>query len=112
VQLEIKDDSTDGQGNPQSQSYHQNPYYVMVATLTPPDRDEELHHLKDGKTVTTTGSTVSSLYHMKVNNTETPDTALFVFPDLSVRTEGSYRLKFTLYEIVGLVSVFVLPSPP
>ncbi|KAH7102453.1 velvet factor-domain-containing protein [Auriculariales sp. MPI-PUGE-AT-0066] len=97
VQLEMNDD---GSGE-QAQSYHQNPYYVMLATLTPPDRDEELHHLKDGKTVTTTGSTVSSLYHMKVNSQDHPDAALFVFPDLSVRTEGTYRLKFTLFEIVG-----------
>lgn len=81
------------------QSYLQNPYFLMVASLTPPDRDEELHHLKDGKTVATTGSTVSSLYHLKLENNE--DAALFVFPDLSVRTEGSYRLKFTLYEMVG-----------
>ena len=29
------------------------------------------------------------------------DAGFFVFPDLSVRTEGTYRLKLTLFEVVG-----------
>ena len=45
--------------------YLQNPYYFMYASLASPDRDEELHLLKDGKTRCTTGSVVSSLYHLK-----------------------------------------------
>jgi hypothetical protein len=32
-----------------------------------------------------------------------PDAGFFVFPDLSVRTEGSYRLKLSLFEVVGYV---------
>ncbi|ORX80294.1 hypothetical protein K493DRAFT_191253, partial [Basidiobolus meristosporus CBS 931.73] len=51
-----------------------------------------------------TGSLVSSLYHLKdVNNS---DGGFFVFPDLSVRMEGRYRLKFTLFEIVGMEVFF------
>lgn len=30
-----------------------------------------------------------------------PDAGFFVFPDLSVRTEGSYRLKLSLFEVVA-----------
>lgn len=37
----------------------------MYASLASADRDEELHLLKDGKTRCTTGSVVSSLYHLK-----------------------------------------------
>ena len=48
-----------------NQSFLQNPYYFMYASLASPDRDEELHLLKDGKTRCTTGSVVSSLYHLK-----------------------------------------------
>ena len=48
-----------------TQSFLQNPYYFMYASLAAPDRDEELHLLKDGKTRCTTGSVVSSLYHLK-----------------------------------------------
>lgn len=73
----------------------------MIASLAAPDRDEELHFLKDGKTRSTTGAIVSSLYHLKDTENGSEDVAFFVFPDLSVRTEGSYRLKMTLYEVAG-----------
>lgn len=48
-----------------NQSFLQNPYYFMYASLASPERDEELHLLKDNKTRCTTGSVVSSLYHLK-----------------------------------------------
>ncbi|GAN07265.1 conserved hypothetical protein [Mucor ambiguus] len=80
-------------------AYLQNPYYFMYASLMAADLDEELHLLRDGKTRSTTGSVVSSLYHLKdIDNT---DAGFFVFPDLSVRMEGSYRLKLSLFEIIG-----------
>jgi hypothetical protein len=153
-------------------NYLQNPYYFMFASLALSDQDTELHVLKDQRTKTTTGSMVSSLYHLRdpfpgdggvggageeedgedgavganggggehlppnVNvaanaaaaaagvaiaptahptpppppaattpptpgTTTTQDAGFFVFPDLSVRTEGSYRLKLTLFEVVG-----------
>lgn len=84
-----------------SQSFLQNPYYFMFASLAKPDEDVELHWLKDGKTRCTTGSVVSSLYHLKDAEAGGSDAGFFVFPDLSVRTEGSYRLKLSLYEVVG-----------
>ncbi|KAK9723085.1 hypothetical protein K7432_002144 [Basidiobolus ranarum] len=81
-------------------SFLYNPYYFMYASLMLADSDDEMHLLHDGKTRSTTGSLVSSLYHLKdVNNS---DGGFFVFPDLSVRMEGRYRLKFTLFEIVGM----------
>jgi len=46
---------------------------------------------QDGKTRCTTGSVVSSLYHLKDTEHNNEDAGFFVFPDLSVRTEGSYR---------------------
>ncbi|OCB90148.1 hypothetical protein A7U60_g2609 [Sanghuangporus baumii] len=89
-----------------NQSFLQNPYYFMYASLANPDRDEELHLLKDGKTRCTTGSVVSSLYHLKDPEADSEgrtgrDAGFFVFPDLSVRTEGTYRLKLTLFEVIG-----------
>ncbi|KAF9807905.1 hypothetical protein IEO21_08022 [Rhodonia placenta] len=86
-----------------SQSFLQNPYYFMFASLAKPDEDVELHWLKDGKTRCTTGSVVSSLYHLKDAEAGGSDAGFFVFPDLSVRTEGSYRLKLSLYEVVGTI---------
>jgi hypothetical protein len=55
--------------------------------------------LRDQKTRTTTGSIVSSLYRLK--DVDNKEGGFFVFPDLSVRMEGDYRLKFSLFEIVG-----------
>lgn len=79
-----------------------NPYYFMYSSLVGVYSDEEMHLLRDGKTRSTTGSTVSSLYRLKdVDNTEG---GFFVFPDLSVRMEGQYRLKFSLFELVGWVA--------
>ncbi|ORX88658.1 hypothetical protein K493DRAFT_185910, partial [Basidiobolus meristosporus CBS 931.73] len=77
-----------------------NPYYFMYASLMLADSDDEMHLLQDGKTRSTTGSLVSSLYHLK--DEDNSDGGFFVFPDLSVRMEGKYRLKFTLFEIVGM----------
>ncbi|KAG1810473.1 velvet factor-domain-containing protein [Suillus plorans] len=82
-------------------SFLQNPYYFMFASLAKPDDDTELHWLKDGKTRCTTGSVVSSLYHLKDTENRNEDAGFFVFPDLSVRTEGSYRLKLSLFEVVS-----------
>lgn len=96
----------------------------MFASLAKPDDDAELHWLKvlyisylsilscllsikDGKTRCTTGSVVSSLYHLKDTENRNEDAGFFVFPDLSVRTEGSYRLKLSLFEVVGYVSYSV-----
>jgi len=75
----------------------------MFAALVAPQADHEMHLLKDGKTRTTVGSVVSSLYTLK-DPDKNCETGFFVFPDLSVRTEGSYRLKLSLFEVVGWVS--------
>ncbi|KAL0564460.1 velum formation-related protein, partial [Marasmius crinis-equi] len=88
-------------GYAHSSTYLQNPYYFMFASLAKPDDDVELHWLKDGRTRCTTGSVVSSLYHLKDPQRNNEDAGFFVFPDLSVRTEGSYRLKLSLFEVVG-----------
>ncbi|KAL1917940.1 uncharacterized protein VTP21DRAFT_3774 [Calcarisporiella thermophila] len=80
-------------------TFLQNPYYFLFASLVYPDSDREFHVLSDGKTRSTTGSMVSSLYHLK--DTDNCDAAFFVFNDISVRVEGYYRLKFSLFEIVG-----------
>ncbi|KAF8970630.1 velvet factor-domain-containing protein [Flammula alnicola] len=74
---------------------------ASYAHLARPDDDNELHWLKDGRTRCTTGSVVSSLYHLKDPQHNNEDAGFFVFPDLSVRTEGSYRLKLSLFEVVS-----------
>ncbi|CAO3614026.1 unnamed protein product [Cunninghamella blakesleeana] len=96
VQLKVIDPSLSPL---ETNAYLQNPYYFMYASLMAADLDEEVHLLRDGKTRSTTGSVVSSLYHLK--DTDNTDAGFFVFPDLSVRMEGKYRLKLSLFEIIG-----------
>ncbi|KAJ2280205.1 hypothetical protein GGH14_002451 [Coemansia sp. RSA 370] len=71
----------------------------MYATLMDERGERELNTLSDKKARTMTGSVVASLAHLK--DIDGNDGAFFVFPDLSVRCEGVYRLKFSLFEIVG-----------
>ncbi|KAG6327808.1 hypothetical protein ID866_11281 [Astraeus odoratus] len=88
----------------------------MFANLAKPDDDIELHWLKDGKMRCTTGSVVSSLYHLNNTENRNEDAGFFVFPDLSVRTDDSYCIKLSLFEVVGYVpSLFTPPdwlAPP
>ncbi|GAC97354.1 hypothetical protein PHSY_004939 [Pseudozyma hubeiensis SY62] len=79
--------------------YLENPYYFMYAMLCNADTDEELHLLSDGKTRYTSGSCVSCLYHLK--DIDGSHQGFFVFPDLSIRVEGRYRLKLCLFETIG-----------
>ncbi|KAI9591322.1 velvet factor [Syncephalis fuscata] len=99
LQLRVVNHSQNSEDHTKTTSFLQNPYYFVYASLVSPESGQELHLLRDGRTRATTGSVVSSLYHLKdIDNT---DGGFFVFPDLSVRTEGSYRLKFSLFEIVS-----------
>jgi hypothetical protein len=66
----------------------------MYACILATDSEAELHLLRDGKTRSTAGSIVSSLYHLR--DTEGVEGAFFIFPDFSVRMEGTYRLKVFL----------------
>ncbi|CAG8828375.1 4721_t:CDS:2, partial [Gigaspora rosea] len=88
IQLKVHDSTLP---QVEKSSFLQNPYFFMYASLMAPDTNEELHLLRDGKTRSTTGSVVSSLYHLK--DIDNSDAGFFVFPDLSVRMEGTYRLR-------------------
>ncbi|KAF9438089.1 hypothetical protein BGZ76_009782 [Entomortierella beljakovae] len=107
-------------------SYLQNPYYFMHASLVEKDTredvllikdtrsKEDMHLFKDNRTKATTGSSVSSLYPLKDFEDNGTESGFFVFPDLSVRMEGTYRLKFCLYEMVGKdvhFCAFVISDP-
>ncbi|GAA5931897.1 hypothetical protein JCM1841_006789 [Sporobolomyces salmonicolor] len=65
----------------------------MFASLVPADSEDEMYDLTGSKSKHVAGSVVSSLFHLK-------DQSCFVFPDLSVRTEGRWRFKMSMYKIV------------
>ncbi|GAA5835752.1 hypothetical protein JCM11251_007417 [Rhodosporidiobolus azoricus] len=64
----------------------------MFASLVPENSEEEMYDLTGSKSKLVAGSVVSSLFHLK-------DQSCFVFPDLSVRTEGRWRFKMSLFEL-------------
>ncbi|PVU98031.1 hypothetical protein BB561_000137 [Smittium simulii] len=100
IQLQVFDPTLTGN----NQNFLHNPYYFMYTTLISSDGKEELSTLADCKARTITGSSVSSLSFLKDDSGMYG--AFFVFPDLSVRCEGVYKLKFLLFEIVGSTVYF------
>lgn len=75
--------------------------HFCFASLVPENSEEELYDLAGSRSKYVGGSCVSSLFHLK-------DQSCFVFPDLSVKTEGRWRFKMSLYEIVESVFPFDL----
>ncbi|GAA5976390.1 hypothetical protein JCM5350_001675, partial [Sporobolomyces pararoseus] len=67
--------------------------HFCFASLVPENSEEELYDLAGSKSKYVGGSVVSSLFHLR-------DQSCFVFPDLSVKTEGRWRFKMSMYEIV------------
>lgn len=72
-------------------NYLQNPYLFMVVSLYKPDQDEALPGSES-----LTGTLSSSLHRLK--DTDNIEMGLFVFGDVSVKMQGSFRLHFRLYE--------------
>ncbi|KAI8329215.1 velvet factor [Chlamydoabsidia padenii] len=74
-----------------------NPYFFLYANLTSTTDDADLYIHHGHRT--TAGAVVQSLHKLK--DPDNKDGGFFIFADISVRLEGNYRLKFTLFEIVG-----------
>ncbi|KAJ1973009.1 hypothetical protein H4R35_004355 [Dimargaris xerosporica] len=68
--------------------------------------DQEIYTTKNGKNLILSGSLVSSVNILRDVEHDDQLGAFFVFPDLSIRLEGTYRLKFHLYELVNDQVVF------
>ncbi|KAK6344139.1 hypothetical protein TWF696_007782 [Orbilia brochopaga] len=92
IQLKIRDDS-----DPQ-QNYLQSPYYFMCTNLYPAsETPKENSGASSSYNQALAGTLVSSLHRLKdIDNT---DGGFFVFGDLSVKVEGQFRLRFSLFEI-------------
>jgi hypothetical protein len=75
------------------------PFYVLHCTLVSADGHEELTIMAaEPKNVRILmGTLVSSVYHL--HDVDGRPGHFFVFPDLSIRTEGQYRLKFSLMNV-------------
>lgn len=71
------------------------PYYLCICRLVLAQPGNSPDEIRENDLV---GTVVSSLYSLK--DTDNSQGGFFVFPDLSCRREGTYRLEFSLYEIM------------
>lgn len=96
IQLQIRDPSDP------AQNYLQSPYYFMCCTLLDSATETQ------AETVSSTalgGTLVSSLHRLK--DVDNHDGGFFVFGDLSVKKEGEYRLRFSLFEMRKTEVVYI-----
>ncbi|KAL0096216.1 hypothetical protein J3Q64DRAFT_1706788 [Phycomyces blakesleeanus] len=79
------------------ENHYTNPHVFLYATLATPEAQKDLNFVNG--TRTTAGSMVQSLHKLK--DIDDRDGGFFVFADVSVRLEGFFKLRFTLFEISG-----------
>ncbi|KAI9015254.1 velvet factor-domain-containing protein [Phycomyces nitens] len=98
VQLVVQQDGIRGPVDAQTL---QTPFFVLHVTLWSDDRKEERNIISNPPKCTRVlmGSLVSSPSLLK--NTEGEQGLYFAFPDLSIRTEGRYTLRFSLMKLVS-----------
>lgn len=84
-----------------SNTFLQNPYIFVSVSLYKPDRDEPVEFTPNDSLA---GTLVSSLHRLK--DIDNKDGGFFVFGDISVKIQGSYRLHFTMYEFLPLQGEF------
>ncbi|KAI7867011.1 velvet factor-domain-containing protein [Spinellus fusiger] len=77
--------------------YYTNPHTFLYATLATSESQKDLHFVNG--TRTTAGSMVQSLHKLK--DIDDKEGGFFVFADISVRLEGFFKLRFTMFEIEG-----------
>ncbi|KAJ7354604.1 velvet factor-domain-containing protein [Mycena albidolilacea] len=88
----------------QASSHHShltNPYYFMYAALIEAHSDNEVKYVCDGGSPSTSGALVSSVRVLKDYPNSDQDAAFFIFSNICVRLEGSWRFKLSLFVIDG-----------
>ncbi|KJZ73757.1 hypothetical protein HIM_06875 [Hirsutella minnesotensis 3608] len=75
---------------------YDSPYLFMTSSLVPENYDETSNKDQELPSNYLVGSLVSSIHRLR--DTDNVEGGFFVFGDLSVKREGRFRLRFTLYE--------------
>ncbi|KAG0144615.1 hypothetical protein CROQUDRAFT_672291 [Cronartium quercuum f. sp. fusiforme G11] len=106
VQLSVEDMSQKRMGSDDTINditLLRSPNFICYATLCVADGPPftELVKLPNSRKPYVVGGVVSSLFHLREAQLPGRDGHFFVFGDLGVRVEGRYRLKMSVYEIVG-----------
>ncbi|KAG0234973.1 velvet factor-domain-containing protein [Mortierella sp. GBAus27b] len=101
VQIKLAEPSTD-----KNKDYLQSPYLFMCCNLV--NADDPSGKIVAPAHRALAGTVVSSLNRLKdVDNT---DGGFFVFGDMSVRSEGHFRLRLTLFELIEGEAVHVMTT--
>ncbi|KAJ7162155.1 velvet factor-domain-containing protein [Mycena filopes] len=110
VQLSVTDRRDVGSRAPSSRTSHRlltrhshlvNPYYFMYAALVEANNDTEVKYIGDDGRPSTSGSLIASVRVLKDHPNSDDDAAFFIFPNICVRIEGSWRFKLSLFVIDG-----------
>ncbi|KAJ3324407.1 hypothetical protein HDV06_006818 [Boothiomyces sp. JEL0866] len=76
-------------------------FLFATAVLLDAESLKELYFLEDQTTSILTGSTSSSVHHLLDPDKDLSPSSFLIFPDISVRKEGRYKLKIILFKIEG-----------
>ncbi|KAI9271359.1 velvet factor-domain-containing protein [Sporodiniella umbellata] len=79
-------------------NYWNSSSFFLLATMIDPSNGHDINVVNGHKT---TAGTISQSLH-KLRDTDNREGAFFVFSDISIRIEGAFSLKFTLFQIDGL----------
>ncbi|KAJ2627421.1 hypothetical protein GGF44_004731, partial [Coemansia sp. RSA 1694] len=85
--------------DPFSSAYTVSPAFIMQVMLMDEAGETPLRYIKGHQVAAMAGALVSPLHTLR--DTTGTQGAFFVFSDISVRMEGSFRLRFELYEMEG-----------
>lgn len=88
IQLQVKHNADP------PQHFLQSPYLFMCASLHKVDKDQAI---EEHASKCLAGSLVSSLHRLK--DIDNKDGAFFVFGDISVKVQGTFRLHFSLFDL-------------
>lgn len=80
-----------------SQHFLQSPYLFLVADLWRADKDERFGERASQSASYLYGGLSSSLHRLK--DVDNKDAGFFIFGDISVRATGTFRLRFSLYDL-------------
>ncbi|KAG0041928.1 hypothetical protein BGZ83_001148 [Gryganskiella cystojenkinii] len=101
VQIKLADPASD-----RNKDYLQSPYLFMCCNLV--HADDPNGEIVAPAHRALAGTVVSSLNRLK--DVDNSDGGFFVFGDMSVRIEGHFRLRFTLFELIEGQVVHVMTS--
>ena len=99
VELNIQD--TEPIEKKEESHFHYNPFLFAYCTLVDSETKEDIHFVDGDNSRALSGSIASCIYHLKDPEKDNQFGAFFVFPDISVKKEGKFCLKITLFKIYG-----------